>query len=182
MQLEAADPLLGVEMQSTGEVACFGSDFFDAFYKSLTAAGFQIPRNGGNIFVTVGGTELKRRLLQSVRKLHELGYSIYATEHTAEFLRKRGMADVRVLYKISEPDRNPNVGRFIAERKLDLILNIPQTIALEKYAEMLEDEYLIRRKAVELGIPVLTNLEVIETFVKGLAWVRGRKLTIAPLA
>jgi carbamoyl-phosphate synthase large subunit len=182
MQLEAADPLLGVEMQSTGEVACFGSDFFDAFYKALTAAGLQMPKEGANIFVSVGGTELKHRLLQSVRRLYDMGYNIYATEHTAEFLRRRGVTDVHVLYKISEPERNPNIGRFIAERKIDLVLNIPQTIALEKYADMLEDEYLIRRKAVELGIPVLTNLEVIETFVKGLAWVRAGKLTIAPLA
>jgi carbamoyl-phosphate synthase large subunit len=180
MQLEGADPLLGVEMQSTGEVACFGESFFDAFCKALSSSGFKIPMSG-NIFITVGGAELKKRTLNSVRRLDEMGYKIFATEHTAEFLSKHGLSNVTILYKISEKDRKPNVGDLLADRKVDLIINIPSSRALEKFADMQEDEYRIRRKAVELGIPVLTNVENIDVFVKGLAWLRSRELTISPL-
>jgi carbamoyl-phosphate synthase large subunit len=180
MQLEGADPLLGVEMQSTGEVACFGESFFDAFCKALGSSGFRIPMSG-NVFITVGGTELKKKTLNSVRKLAEMGYKISATEHTAEFLSKHGLSDVSVLYKISEKDRKPNISDALAHRKVDLIINIPSSMALEKFADMQEDEYRIRRKAVELGIPVLTNVENIEVFVKGLAWLRSKEITIAPL-
>ena len=96
MQLEGADPLLGVEMQSTGEVACFGENFFDAYCKALASSGYKIPMDG-NVLISVGGTELKRRTLNSVRKLAEMGYKIFATEHTAEFLSKHGLEDVTVL-------------------------------------------------------------------------------------
>jgi carbamoyl-phosphate synthase large subunit len=180
MQLEGADPLLGVEMQSTGEVACFGETFFDAFCKSLVASGFKIPKSG-TVFVSVGGKELKRKSLTAVRKLAELGFKISATEHTAEFLSKHGVSDVDVLYKISERDRRPNIGDYLAKRMLDLIVNIPGSMALEKYGDMEEDEYKIRRKAVELGIPVLTNIENLEVFVRGLSWLRNQDITISPL-
>ncbi|MHB1908076.1 MAG: carbamoyl-phosphate synthase (glutamine-hydrolyzing) large subunit [Nitrososphaerales archaeon] len=180
MQLEGADPLLGVEMQSTGEVACFGDNFFDAYCKALGSSGFKIPMSG-NVFISVGGTELKKKTLNSVRKLAEMGYNIFATEHTGEFLSKHGLSNVAILYKISEKERTPNISDYLAERKIDLIINIPSSIALEKFADMQEDEYKIRRKAVELGIPVLTNYENIDVFVKGLAWLRTEQITTAPL-
>jgi len=180
MQLEGADPLLGVEMQSTGEVACFGENFFDAFCKALGASGYKIPMQG-NVLISVGGTELKRKTLNAVRKLAEMGYQIFATEHTAEFLTKHGLEHVTVLYKMMERERKPNIADYLAERKIDLIINIPSSLAAEKFAEMQEDDYKIRRKAVELGIPVLTNVENIEVFVKGLTWLRTREITIVPL-
>ena len=180
MQLEGADPLLGVEMQSTGEVACFGENFFDAYCKALASSGYKIPKEG-NVLISVGGTELKRRTLNSVRKLSEMGYKIFATEHTAEFLVKHGLENVTVLYKMMEKERKPNISDYLAERKIDLIINIPSSIALEKFAEMQEDDYKIRRKAVELGIPTLTNVENIEVFIKGLSWLRTREVTITPL-
>jgi len=180
MQLEGADPLLGVEMQSTGEVACFGENFFDAFCKALAASGYKIPMKG-NVLISVGGTELKRKTLNAVRKLVEMGYSIFATEHTAEFLLKHGLENVTVLYKMMERERQPNIADYLADRKIDLIINIPSSLALEKFADMQEDDYKIRRKAVELGIPVLTNVENIDVFVKGLAWLRTREITIVPL-
>ena len=181
MQLEGADPLLGVEMQSTGEVACFGENFFDAYCKALTSSGYKIPMKG-NVFISVGGTELKRRTLNSVRKLVEMDYKIFATEHTAEFLMKHGIEHVTVLYKMMEKERVPNISEYLAGRKIDLIINIPSSIAIEKFADMQEDDYKIRRKAVELGIPVLTNVENIDVFIKGLAWLRIREITISPLS
>lgn len=181
MQLEGADPLLGVEMQSTGEVACFGENFFDAFCKSLASSGYKIPMEG-NVFISVGGTELKRRILNAVRKLAEMGYKIFATEHTAEFLLKHGISDVTVLYKMMEKERKPNISDYLAERKIDLIFNIPSSIAIEKFVDMQEDDYKIRRKAVELGIPIFTNIENIDVFVKGLSWLRTKEITISALS
>jgi carbamoyl-phosphate synthase large subunit len=180
MQLDGADPLLGVEMQSTGEVACFGENFFDAYCKALGSSGFKIPLSG-SVFISVGGTELKKRTLNSVRKLAEMGFKIFATEHTAEFLSKHGLNEVSILYKISEQGRKPNISDALANRSIDLIINIPSSIALDKLSDMQEDEYRIRRKAVELGIPVLTNIENIDVFVKGLSFLRTRDITISPL-
>jgi carbamoyl-phosphate synthase large subunit len=116
-----------------------------------------------------------------VRKLAEMGYKIFATEHTAEFLSKHGLENVTILYKMMEKERKPNISDYLAERKIHLIINIPSSMALEKFAEMQEDDYKIRRKAVELGIPTLTNVENIEVFIKGLAWLRTKEITISPL-
>ena len=86
MQLDGADPNLGVEMQSTGEVACFGKNFYDAFLKSLISAGYNIPRKNGSILVSIGGIEKKQQLLPVIKKFSELGFKTFATEHTADFL------------------------------------------------------------------------------------------------
>ncbi|RLF11482.1 MAG: carbamoyl phosphate synthase large subunit [Thermoprotei archaeon] len=170
MQLEGADPVLGVEMQSTGEVACLGEVFPEALYKALLAAGFKMPSPGGNILITVGGVELKKKILPLARYLRTLGFNICATEHTAEFLVEEGFKDVKVLYKVKEPSRKPNIMDALLNREIDLVINIPSSITLDKYAEMLQDEYVIRRKAVELGIPVVTTLETAYAFLKVLSW------------
>ncbi len=181
-QLEGADLILGVEMQSTGEVACFGSSFFDALSKAMVSAGYRIPRPRGNILVTVGGMSMKKKILPLVDTLQRLDYTILATEHTSEFLIQNGFSDVTTIYKISEPDRKPNLADFLVSGTLDLIINIPQSAAVEKYADMLEDEYIIRRRAVELGIPVLTNEETATILVKSLEWMRKNKPTVNILA
>ncbi len=181
-QLEGADLILGVEMQSTGEVACFGSSFFDALSKAMASAGYNIPRPGGNILVTVGGLSMKREILPLVDMLQSLGYNILATEHTSEFLTKNGVPDVTTVFKVAEPDRKPNIADYLLNGTLDLIINIPQSSAMEKYADMLEDEYIIRRRSVELGIPVLTNHETATVFIKSLEWVQKNKPTVDILA
>jgi len=178
MQLEGADPILGVEMQSTGEVACFGNDFFDALSKALVAAGYTLPKPGSNILITVGGREFKEKIAPIAKRLIEMGYRILATEHTAEYLKEYGIDEVEVLYKISEPDRKPNIMDYLLEDRIQLIINLPSAITLEKYAGMLEDEYQIRRKAIELGVPVITNLETAKVFVDGLGWLMEHEPTI----
>ena len=92
------------------------------------------------------------------------------------------MKDVTVLHKIGEPDRHPNILEYLAKGMVDLIIDIPSSIVMEKYADMLEDEYQIRRRAVELGIPMLTTMEAAEFFVQGLAWLKENKPTITPYA
>ncbi len=179
MQLDGADIVLGVEMQSTGEAACFGTSFYDALSKGLTSVGYSLPRSG-TALITIGGTKNKESLLPTVAHLEGLGFEILATEHTAEFFRQK-IPGIRTVHKISEPDRKPNISDLLHGRKIDFIINIPSTSTLEKYVGMLEDEYQIRRKALELGIPVLTTTELAESFVKTLEWLQDNETTKFPL-
>ena len=179
MQLDGADIALGVEMQSTGEAACFGSSFYDALSKGLASVGYNMPDSGAAL-VTVGGARNKERLIPAVAKLKDLGFEILATEHTAEFI-SQNIGPVKTVHKISEPSRKPNIADLLYERKIDFILNIPSTSTLEKYVGMLDDEYQIRRKALELGVPVLTTVELADSFVKTLEWLRTNKTTREPL-
>jgi carbamoyl-phosphate synthase large subunit len=179
MQLEGADIALGVEMQSTGEAACFGSSFYDALSKGLISVGYHLPQSGAAL-VTVGGTQNKEKLLQSIASLKNLGFKIYATEHTAEFFEEK-IGEIEVVHKISEPQRKPNIVDLLYERKINFIINIPSTSTLEKYVGMLDDEYHIRRKSLELGVPVLTTIELADSFVKTLEWLKNNKTTIEPI-
>ncbi|WP_320415903.1 ATP-binding protein [Candidatus Nitrosotalea sp. TS] len=166
MQLEGADVVLGVEMQSTGEAACFGESFYDALAKGLISVGYSLPKEG-SVLITAGGSENKEKLLQTALLLKSLGYKILATEHTAEFLSDKRIGDVEIVYKISEPQRKPNIADMLYQHKIDFIINVPSTSTLEKYVGMLYDEYQIRRKAVELGIPVLITTRTCRLFCKG---------------
>jgi len=179
MQLDGADIALGVEMQSTGEAACFGSSFYDALSKGLISVGYNLPKTGAAL-VTVGGAQNKEKLLQSIAILKNLGFKIFATEHTAEFFEEK-IGEIEVVHKISEPQRKPNIADLLYERKINFIINIPSTSTLEKYVGMLDDEYQIRRKSLELGVPVLTTIELADSFVKTLEWLKSNKTTIEPI-
>jgi carbamoyl-phosphate synthase large subunit len=179
MQLEGADIVLGVEMQSTGEAACFGNSFYDALSKGLTSVGYNLPKTGSAL-ITIGGIENREKLLQTSALLINLGFKIFATETTAEFFEKE-LGDVKVVHKISEPERKPNISDLLYEKKIDFIINIPNTSTLEKYVGMLYDEYQIRRKSLELGIPVLSTIELAESFVKTLEWLQKNETSKEPL-
>ena len=180
MQLEGADIVLSVEMQSTGEVACFGESFYDALSKAYLAAGYSLPLSGSAL-ITIGGQKNKEKLLPLISLISTMGYNIMATEHTAEFIENNKFKDVQRVYKISEPDRKPNISNLLFERKINFIVNIPSTSTIEKYVGMLYDEYQIRRKAVELGIPVLTTIESATSFIKTLEWLKTHSPTVASL-
>jgi carbamoyl-phosphate synthase large subunit len=180
MQLEGSDIVLGVEMQSTGEVACFGNSFYDALSKAYMAAGYSLPLTGSAL-ITVGGQKNKEKLLPIVSLISSMNYKMLATEHTAEFMENNNFKHVQLVYKISEPDRKPNIADLFYERNIDFIINIPATSTIEKYVGMLYDEYQIRRKAVEMGIPVLTTIEAATSFTKTLQWLRSNTPTLAPL-
>jgi carbamoyl-phosphate synthase large subunit len=107
-----------------------------------------------------------------------MGYNIMATEHTAEFLVSNDFKNIQEVYKISEPDRKPNISDLLFEHKINFIINIPSTSTIEKYVGMLYDEYQIRRKAVEMGIPVLTTLEAANSFIKTLEWLMTNTPTL----
>ena len=166
MRLSGADPVLGVEMLSTGEVACIGENFVDALSKALLSADFKIPSIGGSILITVGGKELKRQIVPFARQLSQMGFKIYATEHTAEAIVDAGEKDIFVLHKVREVDKKPNIADYIRQGKIDLVLNIPLSDTSREQEDVLRDEYTIRRLAIEYNVPVLTNLEMASALVK----------------
>jgi carbamoyl-phosphate synthase large subunit len=181
LQVTGSDPLLGVEMQSTGEVACFGPTFPDALVKALVATGVRLVPRGGTAFLSVGGRELKRALEPIAHRLAQLGFRLAATEDTAAYLAARNFRGLRVLHKVSEPDRHPNVLEAMDRGDVDLMLNVPLSLTQEKFERMLEDEYVLRRRAIEIGIPLFTNLEAFAAYVEGLAWLEEHPITVDPL-
>jgi len=181
IRLSGADPVLGVEMSSTGEVACLGPNFADAFPTALEASGFEIPAKGSSVLITVGGKELKRRITPLAKTLRKIGFKIYATEHTAEVLRNVGMDDIGVLYKVREIGRKPNIIDYIQNGEIGLVINIPVPNNGAQYSEILKDEYIIRRLAVEFNIPVVTNLELASALTKVLAVNNGNDSQVRSL-
>jgi len=162
MRLEGADPVTGVEMVSTGEVACFGRSFEEALLKAMIAGGTRIPKSGDSILISVGGE--KEKAVEIAKKIANNGYRIFATEHTAETLMKNDIACEKI-YKISE-GKKPNVLDFLVERKINFVFNTPNPNRIVTQA--ITDGYLIRRKAVEFGVPVITNLELVDSLANAL--------------
>ncbi len=167
MRLSGADPVLGVEMLSTGEVACLGENFADAFSKALQSAEFSMPPPNGSVLITVGGDEPKRRAVALARAFEQMGFKIYATKHTAEVMHAEGLTSVQSLYKVKEATANPdNILDYLQDHKIDLVINVPMVNKKTTYADVLTDGYVIRRQAVEFNVPVIVNLELASALVK----------------
>ncbi|MCX6564638.1 MAG: carbamoyl-phosphate synthase (glutamine-hydrolyzing) large subunit [Candidatus Aminicenantes bacterium] len=169
-RLKGADPTLGVEMASTGEVACLGEDVHEAFLKSLLSAGYSLPRR--SILLSIGGRIQKHRFLAAARTLAGLGLALYATDGTSAFLKANGVLNTR-LHKIHE-HRSPNIRDHIAERKIDFVISTPDP---ERKAAS-RSGYELRRMAVDYSVPLLTNLQVAELFVQSLALKKADDLPI----
>lgn len=166
MRLSGADPVLGVEMLSTGEVACLGENFSDAFSKALQSAEFNIPARDGAVLISVGGSEeRKRRVVPIARAFVDLGFKIYATAHTADVLNGAGVCATK-LFKVKEAEAYPNILDYLQERKIDLVVNVPMANKRTNYSEILTDGYVIRRQAVEFNVPVITNLQLADALVQ----------------
>jgi carbamoyl-phosphate synthase large subunit len=159
-RLQGADPRLGVEMASTGEVACFGENVEQALLIALLAVGFKIPQK--NVLVTIGTLEDKVDLLGSIQNLHDRGFALFATQNTHEFLKSRDIPSA-MLYKVSEP-RSPNIKEYLDLRRIDLVINIPNSASREQ-----TDGYLIRRLATDRGIPLFTNVQLAKRFVEAMS-------------
>lgn len=156
-RIKGADPRTGVEMASTGEVACFGDSYSEALLTSMLAAGMRLPKN--NVLVSIGGEESKLKLLPALQLLREMRFPLYATEHTADFLRQHNIECERV-YKMRDK-REPNVSTLLGSGSLELIINIPT----RAFAGETTDGSIIRRKAVDLNIPLITNRQLAEAFI-----------------
>jgi carbamoyl-phosphate synthase (ammonia) len=157
-RLRGSDPVLGVEMASTGEVACFGANKEEAFLKALLSTGFKMPKK--NILMSVQSS-LQDEMTHSAYQLHELGYKIFATKKTAEVLEKNRVPCTVVQYP-TEDDPNsdvPSALEMIKNEEFGLVINIPTYESTR-----LEDNFLMRRTAVDYGLPLLTNCQLVKTF------------------
>jgi len=163
-RLDNADPITGVEMVSTGEVACFGDTFQDAFINALIASNFYVPKKGDAVLISMG--ETRKGIIQYARMLAENGYRIYATRHTAEELADKGIEST-TLYKVRER-KKPNILDYLTSKEIKLVINIPSHERKAESRLILRDEYIIRRKAAEFGIPIVTNLELARALVRAL--------------
>jgi carbamoyl-phosphate synthase large subunit len=169
-------------MLSTGEVACLGNTFADAFSTALQSADFKIPPKEGSVLITVGGEQLKMKMVPLAMALKEMGFKIYATKHTAEALRDAGVNNVSVLHKVRETDMSPNIVEYLQEGKIDMVINIPMGANHSvKQSDVLRDEYIIRRMAVEFNVPVVTNIELASALVKVLKQCDGNGGTVRSL-
>lgn len=160
-RLKGADPRLGVEMASTGEVACFGLNAEQALLTSMMAVGFKIPKK--NILVTIGRLEDKVDMLGAIQKLHDRGFTFFATRRTHEFLESRNIPSA-MLNKVSEP-RDPNIREYLEKKRIDLVINIPTS---SRGAEQ-TDGYYIRRLATDHGIPLITNVQLAKRLIEALS-------------
>mmetsp|Transcript_5187 Transcript_5187/g.12017 ORF Transcript_5187/g.12017 Transcript_5187/m.12017 type:complete len:1582 (-) Transcript_5187:297-5042(-) len=151
-RLKNSDPRLGVEMQSTGEVACFGVNQYEAFLKSMIAAGFRIPAK--NILVSIGPAQQKVEFLQYARILADMGFQLYATKGTAEVLRQGGIPSCAPVFK-PLVKREPNVLTLLETGKLDLVINVPDCMD----SQALTDGFEMRRAAVDSGTPLIVDIK-----------------------
>jgi len=166
MRLSGADPVLGVEMLSTGEVACLGENFSDAFSKALQSAEVNIPDKDGAVLLSVGGDEeRKKRVVPIAQAFAEMGFKIYATLNTANVLNANGV-NATVLHKVSEAKVSPNILDYLQERKIDLVINVPMANKRSNISDIITDGYIIRRQAVEFNVPVITNLQLATALVE----------------
>jgi carbamoyl-phosphate synthase large subunit len=160
-RLKEADPVCHVEMASTGEVGCLGDDVYDAFLKSFLSTGMRFPR--ANVLLSVSGEENRFELLEAVKTLQEMNFTLYATEHTAEFYRNLGI-ETRLVHKIHE-EKKPNVADLLAEKRLDLIISMPKD-----YGDIgTGDSYIIRRCAVDYSIPLINNVQIARLFIAAIS-------------
>ena len=159
-RLKGSDPVLGVEMTSTGEVACLGDDFDEAFLKSLISTGINIKPQ--SILLSTGSIKNKTEFILEAHLLSELGIKLYATEGTAKFLQENNIK-VETLHW-SSPGDNSEVLSIIKNRKVGLVINIPR----DNEMQSLENDYDIRRKAVDLNISLITNIEFARRYVKAI--------------
>lgn len=157
-RLQNADPVLGVDMSSTGEVGCLGDDFSEALLNAMIATGYNIP--GKNILVSSGGLKGKVDLLEPITRLAQSGYSIFATEGTAKFLGENGVKATVVCWPDEEGDNK--VMDMIADHKFDLIINVPKNQTKRE----LTNGYRIRRGAIDHNIPLMTNVRLAKAFIE----------------
>jgi len=160
-RIKQADPILRVEMASTGEVACFGKDIYEAFLKSLIATGNHLPQK--SVFISLAGEENKVKFLESAKILAKTHLLIYATAGTSKYLKLHGINATK-LYKIYE-HKKPNVLDYLYTKKIDLVINIFDPYFKKEF----DDDYLIRRATIDFGIPLLTNMQTAELFVKAIS-------------
>jgi len=164
-RMESADPVLRVEMSSTGEVACFGETAEEAYLKSLISTGFSLKKKSA--LITVGGEENKLRFAESVWRMKNLGFTLYATHNTHLFLKSKGVQTKRIS-KVYEGKR-PNVVDIIENHEVSLVINLSEDYNNGSlYKKEGTDGYIIRRATIDNNIPLITDLNAARFFVKAI--------------
>ena len=171
-RLQNADPVLGVDMSSTGEVGCLGDDFDEALLNALIATGYKIPKQ--SVLFSSGATKSKVDLLDASQMLHQKGYNIYATAGTAAFLNSHGITTTPVFWPDERPNAENNVMKMIAEHKFDLIVNIPKNHTKRE----LTNGYRIRRGAIDHNIPLITNARLAKAFIEAFCHMNQNEIQI----
>ncbi|MDR0301599.1 MAG: carbamoyl-phosphate synthase (glutamine-hydrolyzing) large subunit [Treponema sp.] len=166
-RLHGADPVSGVEMASTGEVGCIGTNIHDALLKALLSVGYKIPQARAQILLSTGPIEDKFDFLNSARKLVEMGHILFGTRGTAKFLEANNVPITTVFWPLEK--KEPNITNLIKGRKFDMIINIPKN----NVERELKNDYMIRRMAVDFDIPLFTNIKVAKEFIDALETVHG---------
>jgi carbamoyl-phosphate synthase large subunit len=156
-RLQKADPILGVEMASTGEVGCLGEDYYEAILKSMLSVGYKIPEK--NILLSTGPARSKTELLNSARMLHERGYNLFGTRGTQQFLENNNIPCTMLHWP--DEDAQPNTMEYIKSRKIDLVINVPKNLSKDE----LYNDYEIRRNAIDFNIPLITNARLASAFI-----------------
>ena len=169
-RLKGSDPVTGVEMSSTGEVACLGDDFNEAFLKSMLSTGKKIPEKA--VLLSTGTPLNKAELLEDIHRLKMMGLKFFGTKGTASFYNQNGI-EVEVLYRPFD-GKKPDVLTALNSGEIDMVINIPKTT--EKVE--LDSDYIVRRKAVDLNIPLFTNVQATKRFIKSLAQYKSENLKI----
>jgi len=169
-RLHGADPVTGVEMASTGEVGCIGTDLDDAFLKAMLSVGYRIPKK--RILLSTGPIEDKVDFLDSARKLVEMGYELFGSRGTVKFLESNGVKATALNWPLES--KEPNIATMIKSRAVDMVINIPKN---NRQTE-LRNDYLIRRLAVDFDIPLFTNIKVARQFIDSLVYKEEKGLEI----
>ena len=173
-RLQNADPVLGVDMSSTGEVGCMGDTFEEALLNSLIATGYKIPSKDKGIMLSSGGAKEKASLLDGAQALVKNGYTIYATAGTAKFLNENNVKATAVGWPDEDHKDIPNVMQMIADHKFDLIVNIPKNHTKRE----LTNGYRIRRGAIDHNIPLMTNARLASAFIEAFCTMSQDQLQI----
>ena len=170
-RLQKADPVLGVDMSSTGEVGCLGDDTNAALLKSMLSVGYRIPKK--SVLLSTGGAKQKAEMLETARLLIAHHYELYATGGTSAYLSENGVPNTRV-YWPSETNQNPQALELLRERKIDMVVNIPKNLTVHE----LTNGYRIRRSAIDLNIPLLTNSRLASAFIQAFCSTRLEDIDI----
>ncbi|THZ34492.1 carbamoyl-phosphate synth [Aureobasidium pullulans] len=167
-RLSGADPVTGVEMASTGEVACFGRTKYEAYMKALVATGFRLPKK--NILLSIGAYKDKQELLPSIEKLHKLGYSLFATAGTADFLEEHGVP-CKFLEALQDDEQRTeySLTHALANNLIDLYINLPSSNRFRRPANYMSKGYRTRRMAVDYQTPLVTNVKNAKILIEAIA-------------
>jgi carbamoyl-phosphate synthase large subunit len=169
-RLHGTDPVLGVEMSSTGEVGCIGRDLNDAFLKALLSVGYRVPKK--RILLSTGPMSDKVEFLGGARSLAAMGYEIHASKGTAKFLTDNGVAATALHWPLEKGE--PNIATMLRAREFDLVINIPKNNGEKE----LRNDYIIRRMAIDFDIPLVTDIKVARRFTEALAQARERGIEV----